>query len=133
MILGVTGTRRGRPDLTERFFRFLCDNYVSELHHGDCVGWDEEAFLVAKHYKIPTVSHPPDRDDYRAFTDSDMVLPPKGYMERNRDIVDAVEYIIAAPDGPEVVRSGTWATVRFAKKQGVSGVVWMPPSKPILT
>ena len=47
------------------------------------------------------------------------------YLERNKNIVNAVDFIIAAPDGPEKVRSGTWSTVRYAKKVGTKGVVWM--------
>lgn len=126
MILGVTGTRHGRPDAIEKLFKFLCNHSVSEFHHGDCFGWDEEAFDVCSHYGIKTVAHPPTKSDHRAFTQSDVVLPQKAYLDRNKDIVNSIDFLIAAPDGPERHRSGTWSTVRYAKKVGVNGVVWLP-------
>ncbi len=48
------------------------------------------------------------------------VLESKPYLERNRDIVDASEVLIACPSTrEEVMRSGTWATVRYARKKGM--------------
>ena len=124
MILGVTGSRQGGGfNRGQKFFQFIGD--VIELHHGDCVGWDEECFFICNHLGIKTVAHPPDKDSLRAFTKSDVILPPKSYLDRNKDIVGAVDYLIAAPSGPETRRSGTWSTVRYAKKVGVNGVVWL--------
>ena len=126
MILGVTGSRN-KPAFrnAEKFYKFLCENIVSELHHGDCLGWDESCYWICNHFGITTVAHPPTNDGNRAFTKSTTILTPKPYLDRNKDIVNAVEYIIAAPGGPEKQRSGTWSTVRYAKKVGVKGVVWM--------
>ena len=43
----------------------------------------------------------------------------KRYLERNRDIVDACDILIACPRTlKEELRSGTWATVRYARKVG---------------
>lgn len=126
MILGVTGSRnKPRFQVSERFFQFIRAHQVLELHHGDCVGWDECCYKICAYYKIKTIAHPPDNDALRAFTSSDVIAPPKSYLERNKDIVNAVDYLIAAPDGPERLRSGTWSTVRYAKRQGVRGVVWL--------
>lgn len=53
-----------------------------------------------------------------------IVLPAKDYLARNHDIVDAAGLLIAAPSGPaEKRRSGTWATVRHARKQGTR--IWI--------
>lgn len=124
MIVGVTGSRYPRPDRSvSRLRGLLVDWGVTELHHGDCTGWDEQAFRVARDLGLKTVAHPPTSDSFRAFTTSDAVLPPAPYLDRNKDIVRAVERMIAAPDGPERQRSGTWSTVRFAKAQGVKGLV----------
>lgn len=126
MIVGVTGSRHERPvRIGEKLFAFLEDMSVSELHHGDCVGWDAQAFAFADAYCIKTVAHPPDSDALRAFTRSTVTLPPKPYLDRNKDIVNACDFLIAAPDGPDRQRSGTWSTVRYAKKVGVKGVVWL--------
>jgi hypothetical protein len=41
----------------------------------------------------------------------------KDNLTRNRDIVDTASMLIAAPEGnAERLRSGTWATVRYARK-----------------
>ena len=48
---------------------------------------------------------------------SDQTLPPKDYLDRNHDIVDQTDLLIATPkENTEVLRSGTWATIRYAKK-----------------
>jgi hypothetical protein len=49
------------------------------------------------------------------FRQADEIAEDKDFLERNRDIVDRVEILIAAPEGPEVQRSGTWSTVRYAR------------------
>ena len=51
---------------------------------------------------------------------------PKPYLDRNRDIVDACEVLLATPDGPERLRSGTWSTVRYARKIGKPVEVRLP-------
>jgi predicted Rossmann fold nucleotide-binding protein DprA/Smf involved in DNA uptake len=43
--------------------------------------------------------------------------PPRSFLERNHDIVDASEVLVAIPkETEEVLRSGTWATIRYAHK-----------------
>jgi hypothetical protein len=57
---------------------------------------------------------------------------------RNHDIVDETELLIACPgELAEAVRSGTWATVRYARKLGRPIVIFWPdgsvtgePAKP---
>lgn len=42
----------------------------------------------------------------------------KEYLDRNHDIVDEVDMLIATPkEYDEQLRSGTWATVRYAEKK----------------
>lgn len=124
MRVGVTGSRYPRPDRTaSRLHALLLEWGATELHHGDCTGWDEQAFKVARDLGLKTVAHPPTNDSFRAFTASDLILPPAPYLDRNKAIVRTVSRMIAAPDGPERQRSGTWSTIRFAKAQGVKGLV----------
>ena len=126
MILGVTGSRIARPQKTlERLYAFLNDNQVTELHHGDCIGWDQQCHDICAAHGIKTVAHPPNDQRYRAGCAADVILPEKPYLERNKDIVRASGFLIAAPDGPERLRSGTWSTVRYAKNVNVGGVVWL--------
>ena len=138
-IVGFTGSRFGMtPEQNRTFcnklelmghgvigeYEILAD---MEFHHGDCRGADEEAHLVASSICRKVVVHPPENPKHRAFCRRlpfrggamVQVLDSKPYMDRNRDIVDAVDVLFAAPSGPERLRSGTWATVRYARKRDV--------------
>lgn len=91
----------------------------SEFQHGDCYGADEQAFAIAKHLGLRTVAHPPSDPRKRAFTDSDETRECKPYLQRNTDIVRDTDFLIATPKEPhEILRSGTWSTIRRAIKLG---------------
>lgn len=65
------------------------------------------------------VCHPPKRSTFRAYSRlNHVILPPEEYAARNRAIVDATAVLLAAPDGPERTRSGTWQAVRYARSLG---------------
>jgi hypothetical protein len=104
MSVGFTGTRRG---LTERQSAALVHLLArtTTLHHGGAIGADQQAEIIARQLGIATIVHLP------AGTRS------TDYLARNREIVDVSAELFAAPDGPERMRSGTWATVRYARKQ----------------
>ena len=127
MEVGFTGTQRGMTNSQkEELVKFLQDNKVTKLHHGDCVGADKEAHDIAVSLGIETEVHPPDKDDKRAFCKGDIIHEPKPYLERNHDIVDDSELLVACPfQSKEIVRSGTWATVRYARKSG-SPIIFSP-------
>ena len=101
---------------------------VQQLHLGDCIGADAEAYEEAVRLGIKTVGHPPDNASKRAFCEYDEERPPKPYLARNRDIVmEGIDGLIAAPkEFVEVLRSGTWATVRYARKAGRRIWIVMP-------
>jgi len=107
------------------------------LHHGDCIGADEEAHELAGGMEIDRHAHPPDKDVKRAFTVAEFSEPPKPYRVRNQDIVDVTKQLVAAPSGAEAdqPRSGTWMTVRMARRAGLtvtivtaSGVIHREPA-----
>ena len=95
------------------------------LHHGDCIGCDRTAHLVAAGRPLKVVIHPPKLGRYRAHCErieKKLVLevrPAKDYLDRNRDIVAVSELLVGMPTDPdpasEVRRSGTWATIRYAR------------------
>jgi len=128
MKLGFTGTQIGMSDFQlERLRHFLADardpnheNIEREFHHGDCIGADEEAHRLAYLAGWSIVIHPPTNTSKRAYCrDLATYLPPKPYLERNHDIVDACDILIVAPkSNNEELRSGTWATYRYAIKKG---------------
>lgn len=129
MRLGFTGTQKGMTDLQkERVISFLLMHEVVEVHHGDCVGADSEFHDLIRERcpKVQVHIHPPELDVKRAFKEGDVVHPEKAYLKRNRDIVNVVDVLLACPKGPEIMRSGTWATVRYARKRGKQVGVFYP-------
>ena len=139
MKIGFTGAQKGMTDLQKHTVgvllfqhgKVLNDKVEAEFHHGDCVGADAEAHDIAIEHGIDVVIHPPISDKQRAFCkDAKLVHPEKKYLDRNHDIVDDCNFLIGAPFGEkEVLRSGTWATIRYAmKKRGYGGVYLVYPS-----
>jgi len=119
MRVGFTGTQDGMTDAQKETVRNIVLAYVSEFDHGDCVGADADAHdIVADEFGLDPWIHPPSNSYKRAWKKSSRVLAPKPYLERNHDIVDATEALIATPkEFEEQLRSGTWATVRYARKK----------------
>lgn len=122
MILGFTGTREGMSDRQKALFidrlSSLCPG---EFHHGDDDGADREAHELVR-LCVPRciiVLHPPNNPFRRAFCKADREMQPKPYLARNKAIVFCCDELIAAPLTPtEELRSGTWATIRYARKAG---------------
>jgi hypothetical protein len=142
MIVGITGTRDGltpaqRLGLEVALKTLTRDEGADTLRHGDCVGVDDEADALAVQLGWTVIIHPPRDDRYRAWCNvkrdrHGTVLPAKDYISRNHDIVDASEIVIACPSTfEEVMRgSGTWATIRYARKTHKRLVVIMPDGRP---
>ena len=126
MKVGFTGTRRGMSLRQLAEATRIINDIATEVRHGDCVGADEQVHIIAVKAGVRRVVHPPSDSKNRAWCggfDGSIVMPAKPYLERNRDIVDACDMLVAAPYGPEKVRSGTWATVRYARKVGKAVLV----------
>ena len=125
MVIGFTGTRQGMTEPQKALLLNLLQKYnTTEVHHGDCIGADSQFHDLILDY-FPTckiVIHPPEKTKAQAFRTGELVvrLDTKDYLDRNHDIVDACEVLMACPKEPEheVHRSGTWATVRYARKIG---------------
>lgn len=130
MILGFTGTQRGMTKEQQGAF----ENYVlscglHEFHHGDCIGADEQAHKIVRAcwHGVRIVGHPPKEDRKRAFCQFDETWMPKPYLERNRDIAGVCDTLIATPgESTEQLRSGTWATVRYARQADKTVVIIQP-------
>ncbi|MBI2405091.1 hypothetical protein HYV22_02835 [Candidatus Gottesmanbacteria bacterium] len=120
MRIGITGTAKGATQAQKEFLEeFFQLNPPEELHHGDCIGVDAEAHDICRRVSPSTkiIVHPPLDPKARAFKQGDIVLPEKYYLDRNHDIVDQVDFMIACPKtSKEELRSGTWATVRYARR-----------------
>jgi hypothetical protein len=118
--VGFTGSRQGTTSGQIHALRSILRRLYSSgsFHHGCCVGADTFAHYEAYNMGMPMVYHPPfNRDhmsDLREFPGE--WRKPKPYLERNHDIVDETELLIAMPATTEILRSGCWATVRYARK-----------------
>lgn len=135
LIAGFTGTREGLTSFQRsNLMRLLTALTPTGLHHGDCIGADAEAHGICCSLQIPISIHPPDKDTYQAhcayYRNGYMVqelFSPKPYLTRNHDIVDKAGYLIACVKGPEeLVRSGTWATIRYARTVDVPVFILYP-------
>jgi hypothetical protein len=129
--VGVTATRHGLTDAQRRAARtWLAHAFTvyesRHFHHGDCVRGDEELAGIARALGYLLVAHPPTDERLRAFVESDRVLPALPYLDRNRAIVHSVGRLLACPDGPERLRSGTWSTIRFARAVHCPVTVLLP-------
>lgn len=73
------------------------------------------------------ISHPCTITKARAFTPADEIHLPAAPLDRNRLIVDSVDLMVAFPGKmKEQKRSGTWYTIRYARKQGVPLMIFWP-------
>lgn len=123
MKVGFTGTREGMSVAQMTQMNYLlavlkhADQAVGrtpEFHHGGAEGADTQAARAAQSGGYQTLV-------YEAGADP---------LRRNRDIVNEVDVLIAAPrTDKEELRSGTWATVRYARAAG-KPVVMLSRGKP---
>ncbi len=118
MIAGFTGTQQGMTTGQVAFFsQMLEEHKVTEIHLGDCVGSDTQAYWEAKALGIKTVGHPPDVRLKRSNLRYDEERAPLPYLHRNHELVSEVDLLFVAPrKNEEELRSGTWATARYARK-----------------
>jgi hypothetical protein len=125
MRVGFTGTQIGMSSAQKNeLYAFLrkaksMDGEV-EFHHGDCIGADTEAHDIAMLAGCDIIIHPPTNPKKRSFCQNfKRRANPLPYLERNKHIVDATTVLIVAPKSDvEELRSGTWATYRYAKSRG---------------
>lgn len=135
MILAFTGTRTGMtPDQRLRVRDVLTRTRPDAVHHGDCIGADAEFHAIALSLGIPVVIHPPVNPVLRAFcpaTPADRlvasvtVLPARPYRDRDRDMVDLADAVLATPARGRQT-GGTWYTVAYARRTGRAVTVLFP-------
>ncbi len=132
-IAGFTGTRNGITQQQRDAFRdtiILLE--IDEFHHGDCIGADYMAHGTIKEINtnIKVIIHPPSYAKYRANCKGNVILTQKPYLDRNKDIVDHSNILIATPgEFKEKLRSGTWSTIRYARKKNKPIYIVMPDGK----
>jgi len=118
MITGFTGTRAGMNQAQKDLVKVFLEMHKPEaVIHGDCIGADKDFDDICAGLGIMRYCCPCNLTAQRAFTDAIEWQPPKPPLERNHDIVDASNELFACPkEMREVLRSGTWATIRYARR-----------------
>jgi hypothetical protein len=122
-VIGFTGTQGGMTPKQREAVRYWVSLSTQCWHsvvglHGDCIGADAEFNAILASYDLPRFSRPCFIKRKRAFTDAKPLAEPEEPLARNEKIVFDAEEMIAAPKGfEEERRSGTWATIRRARKQ----------------
>lgn len=124
-ILSFTGTRKGMTTRQRQavlwIVRFLNDTgEFCEAHHGMCIGADTEFHWIVRSEapKTRIIGHPCTISTARelpleAVDQSRPVYTP---LIRNRRMALECNHLLATPkEASEVLRSGTWATVRYAR------------------
>lgn len=144
MTLGITGTREIPADPQTHALGLLVNTYMrvatgrKEMHHGCATGADESAHEIA--LTIPGIlihGHPGygtgGRAPYRmAIRPGEFatLYPELPYRERNLAIVSATRLLLACPRYPEQdarsARSGTWQTIRFARRAQIPVIILTP-------
>lgn len=128
--IGFTGTQRGMTGYQRAQVINIFSSYDPEstaVHLGDCIGADKEAHGIADKLHMWLFGHPPINNSKRAFCKYHFIAEAKEYIERNHDIVDASDLLVATPgESVEQLRSGTWATIRYGRKMSLEGIVVLP-------
>jgi len=126
-VAGFSGSQNGMTDAQKIVVKRELE-FVTEFHHGDCVGADSEVHDIARQSRWCWIeAHPTNIEGKRAFTSADFVHAVKPPIERNHDIVDVSKRLIATPgEMHEVLRSGTWATIRYAVRVGIPVLIVYP-------
>jgi hypothetical protein len=134
--LGFTGTRRGMTHEQLSSVKEIMHDFRSlsvRAHHGMCIGSDKEFHDIAKEFGFCVRGHPPINKKYVAeFTDLDEISEPRNFLNRNHDIVNESDFVIATPyQYFEILRSGTWATVRYCVLKQKKICIVMPDGEAI--
>jgi hypothetical protein len=140
--LTFTGTQEGMTlgqlSRVRALLRELSPKYVL---HGACVGADDEfdeiaAVMGIKRHVFPSTVAAKRVSDarLRSRTGSEVVIHEAAQpLVRNRTMVNYGEAVIACPKSDaEVLRSGTWATIRYARRRRKLHEVVTPASAMLL-
>jgi hypothetical protein len=127
MKIGFTGTQRGMTPDQKHTVVNLLSRRDGELHHGDCIGGDSDVHSIVESLPYWIVIHPPINPAKRAFRKAHEFREPRDYLVRNKNIVVETERLVATPgEFEEQLRSGTWSTIRHARRLRRSTWIVLP-------
>ena len=128
--VGFTGTQHGVTAAQRYSLLFVLAKArvrgAKWMDNGDCIGADNTAGNIWRCLEGLLWLHPPTNASKRANMACDFASEPLPYLDRNRAIVDKCDWLICTPaEMFEQQRSGTWATIRYARKVGRNhAIVW---------
>jgi hypothetical protein len=121
MRIGFTGTRHGMTASQLDCVRELLHRLrPTVVRHGNCVGADSQFHRVALAMGIPVEAHPANNVGFTlraTLPGASVVHPARTARERNTDIVEQSDILIATPGvqgNVQRAHSGTWMTIRIA-------------------
>jgi hypothetical protein len=109
MDIGFTGTRKGMSSSqTDQLYQVLSwFEGEDKFFHGDAEGSDKQAAKIAM-------------EEYGMMARPIRIKKGETPLQRDDRLVKEIECLIAAPfQNKEIIRSGTWYTVRQARKKGI--------------
>lgn len=131
IIIGFTGTRNGLNEEQIKQIKLILDKYDNiTVRHGDCIGADTDFHNLCLEYKnkknIKIQIHPPNDPKLRKYNKADILMLEKPYLERNLDIIIGCNFLIGCPfdKNNEKIRSGTWYTIRQARKRNIKTYIF---------
>lgn len=132
--IGFTGTQRtmtlAQHTLLVTELETLRAGGADLMVNGCCEGSDRIAWRIWRDLGGRFCLRPGDRGQFRwacdVARDEDMVHSPIGYMPRNDLIAEAPTVVATPREESEIDRSGTWATVRRARRHGSALAIILP-------
>ena len=129
MLISFTGTRKGMThQQINTFTKLLFELGAEVLIHGDCIGADADAHVLAMGQEIEVRKRPCNLQSQRAFTDGGIIIAePEPPLDRN---VSPIPNGLRFPrpmswSGPakplrrkksNVIAKGNWQSSRFQRK-----------------
>lgn len=117
----------------ETVAKILVDLDTALVGHGDCIGADADFDKIAASLGIRRHIYPSNVVGMRAYCSAQgavEITEPAPPLDRNGWIVRDSQALIATPkEYRDVLRSGTWSTVRKAKAAGLIVYLVLPDGK----
>ncbi len=134
MIIGFTATRQGITAFQREHVRKLLEFHEpAHVVHGGAIGGDDACDLEAASSGILRIIYPSNIKSQSQWPSEFkkrgvcIFHEPHEPLKRNKFIIDSCNLLIACPAQPyEVLRSGTWMTVRHAAKINLPTVLIYP-------
>lgn len=119
-IVAFTGTQIGMTKAQKKAFKSLLQAMKPKVFiHGDCIGADAEAHDIAEELGLEIWIRPCFISQKRAYKKGKLLADPEDPIARNHKMVDESHALIGCPKSEQQeLRSGTWSTIRYAKKCG---------------